>query len=83
MLATESFFKAGGTPAKEMEGGNEASAASGITQFAEGEPKRRNYDTVSVYQPLKGGNGVSEANEVTLCSKRAYQNAAAENLLWM
>ena len=41
-----------------MGGGNEASAASGITQFAEGEPKRRNYDTVRVYQPLKGGNGV-------------------------
>ena len=26
---------------KVMEGGNEASVASGITQFAEGEPKRR------------------------------------------
>ncbi len=66
MLATESFFKADGTPAKEMEGGNGASVASGITQFAEGEPKRRNYDTVSVYQSLKGGNGVREANVVTL-----------------
>ena len=52
-----------------MEGGNEASAASGITQFAEGEPKRLNYDTVSVYQPLKGGNVASETSEVTLCSK--------------
>ncbi|MBQ6617282.1 MAG: hypothetical protein IJH67_13040 [Thermoguttaceae bacterium] len=83
MLATESFFKAGGTPAKEMEGGNGASAASGITQFAEGEPKRWNYDTVSVYQPLKGGNGVSEANVVTLCSKCEIPYYAAENLLWM
>ena len=51
---------------KEMEGGNVASAASGITQFAEGEPKRWNYDTVRVYQPLKGGNGVRKANVVTL-----------------
>ena len=66
-----------------MEGGNEATSGSGITQFAEGEPKRRNYDTVSVYQPLKGGNGVREANVVTLCSKRANQIDAAENLLWM
>ena len=52
-----------------MEGGNEASAASGITQFAEGEPKRRNYDTVRVYQPMKGGNGANEMSVVTLCSK--------------
>ncbi len=29
-----------------MEGGNEVSEANGITQFAEGEPKRRNNDTV-------------------------------------
>ena len=49
-----------------MEGGNEASVASGITQFAEGEPKSRNYETIRVYQPLKGGNGMSEANVVTL-----------------
>ena len=27
-----------------MEGGNEATSGSGITQFAEGEPKRRNND---------------------------------------
>ena len=27
--------------AKKMEGGNEATGGSGITQFAEGEPKRR------------------------------------------
>ena len=90
MLATESFFKADEVLSrkerkerKEMKGGNEANEASGITQFAEGEPKRRNYDTVSVYQPLKGGNGVSETSEVTLCSKCAYQNDEAENLLWM
>ena len=31
-----------------MKGGNEASAASGITQFANGEPKRWNYDTAFV-----------------------------------
>ena len=49
-----------------MEGGNEVSVANGITQFAEGEPKRRNFDTVRVYQPLEGGNGVREANVVTL-----------------
>ncbi len=33
-----------------MKGGNEASAASGITQFANGEPKRWNYDTAQVSQ---------------------------------
>ena len=49
-----------------MEGGNEASVASGITQFAEGEPKRQNYDIVRVYHLLKGGNGVREANGITL-----------------
>ncbi|MBR6435293.1 MAG: hypothetical protein IKS45_02170 [Thermoguttaceae bacterium] len=27
-----------------MKGGNGATNGSGITQFAEGEPKRRNYD---------------------------------------
>ena len=47
----------------------EFALANGITQFAEGEPKRRNNDTVRVYQPLEGGNEVSEANVVTLCSK--------------
>ena len=52
-----------------MKGGNVVSEANGITQFAEGEPKRRNNDTVRVYQPLEGGNEVSEANVVTLCSK--------------
>ena len=50
----------------EMKGGNEVSEANGITQFANGEPKRRNNDTVRVYQPLEGGNGGSEANVVTL-----------------
>ncbi len=86
MLATESFFKAGEVLSrkerkerKEMKDGNEANAASGITQFAEGEPKRRNYDTVSVYQPLKGGNGVSETSEVTLCSKCTCRIALAKN----
>ena len=43
--------------------------ANGITQFAEGEPKRQNYDIVRVYHLLKGGNGIREANVVTLCSK--------------
>ena len=64
MLATESFFKTDEVLSrkehkerKEMKDGNEANVASGITQFAEGEPKRRKYDTVSVNQPLKGGNG--------------------------
>ncbi|MBQ2620132.1 MAG: hypothetical protein IJF84_11520 [Thermoguttaceae bacterium] len=53
MLATESFFKADEVLSrierkerKEMKGGNEANEVSGITQFAEGEPKRRNNDTV-------------------------------------
>ncbi len=55
-----------------MEGGNGVSAANGITQFAEGEPKRWNNDTVRVYQPLKGGNGVSAANVVTLCPAIAH-----------
>ena len=32
---------------------------------------------------MEGGNGVREANEVTLCSKRAYQIDAAVNLPWM
>ncbi len=31
---------------KGLKGGNGASVASGITQFANGEPKRRNYNTV-------------------------------------
>ena len=31
------------TGAEKMEGGNGATGGSGITQFAEGEPKRRNY----------------------------------------
>ncbi len=63
-----------------MKGGNGATIGSGITQFANGEPKRWNYDTVRVYQLLKGGNGVREANVVTLCSKCANQIDAAENL---
>ena len=49
-----------------MEGGNEVSEANGITQFANGEPKRRNFDTVRVYQPLEGGNGASVTSVVTL-----------------
>ena len=32
---------------------------------------------------MEGGNGMSEANEVTLCLKCAKQNDEAENLLWM
>ena len=57
---------------KEMKGGNGVSAASGITQFAEGEPKRRNYETIRVYQPLKGGNGMSAANEkISECESAA------------
>ncbi len=51
---------------EEMEGGNGVREANGITQFAEGGPKRWNNDNVRVYQPLKGGNEVSEANVVTL-----------------
>ncbi len=31
-----------------MEGGNGATIGSGITQFANGEPKRWNYDTTSI-----------------------------------
>ena len=34
-------------------------------------------------QKMKGGNEMSVANEVTLCSKRTYQTDAAKNLLWM
>ena len=32
------------TDAEKMKGGNEATEGSGITQFAEGEPKPRNYE---------------------------------------
>ena len=32
------------------------------------------------HKEMKGGNGVRVANAVTLCSKRAYQTDAAENL---
>ena len=61
----------------------EFALANGITQFAEGEPKRRNNDTVRVYQPLEGGNEVSEANVVTLCSKGEIPYCVAENAIWM
>ena len=49
-----------------MEGGNGVREANGITQFANGEPKRRNNDTVRVYQPLEGGNGATNGSVVTL-----------------
>ena len=49
-----------------MKGGNGVREANGITQFAEGEPKRRNNDTVRVYQPLKGGNGTTNGSVITL-----------------
>ena len=32
---------------------------------------------------MKGGNGVSEANGITLCSKYAYQIDEARNAPWM
>ena len=35
------------------------------------------------HKEMKGGNGVSVANVVTLCSNRAYQNDEAEKLPWM
>ena len=50
-------------------GFNPRTKGSGITQFAEGEPKRRNYDNERFHQWMEGGNGMSEANEVTLCLK--------------
>ena len=43
------------------------------------EVRRRNLSRKE-RKEMKGGNGESEANVVTLCSKRAKQNDAAENL---
>ena len=35
------------------------------------------------HKEMEGGNGESEANVVTLCSKCATSNDVAENLPWM
>ncbi|MBR6437033.1 MAG: hypothetical protein IKS45_11040 [Thermoguttaceae bacterium] len=43
--------------------------------------RRRNFNhkELKEHKELKGGNEVREANVVTLCLKRAYQNDATEN----
>ncbi len=48
-----------------------------------GEPKRGKYGNKRFCQWMKGGNGVREANVVTLCLKCTFQTDAAEPLPWM
>ena len=48
-----------------MKGGNGATNGSGITQFAEGEPKRRNYDNEWFCQWMEGGNGATSGSGIT------------------
>ena len=79
-----------------MKGGNEASAASGITHS----PERRTNgvrdskanltqrcggteDVREERKEMEGGNGVREANVVTLCTKCETPYYAAGNLPWM